>query len=175
MKKQNTKSSPTCKVYLEREAVLNAIDTALDDHTWSMGPEDDIEQIIKYVTAVPGIEIDLEDYNRVRKQLDVFRTVECDTCVHNGTGYDHMPCYACEDYNKYEWRGNFPVELCTDEIEKPDWQAKAEELQKTYEEKLVKVFDKIAKATKEHARGDACDWYFYKRLAEIRDEYLGGK
>ena len=28
MKKQNMKSSPTCKVYLEKEAVLNAIDTA---------------------------------------------------------------------------------------------------------------------------------------------------
>ena len=154
--------------YINKEKLLKSAPTMLVDTTLLV-PIDYIEKFSEADVVVK------EDYDRVCKQLDVFRVVECDTCVHNGTGYDHMPCYACEDYNKYEWRGNFPVELCVNEIGKPDWQAKAEELQKAYEEKLVEVFDKIAKATKEHARGDACDWYFYKRLAEIRDECLGGK
>ena len=104
MKKQNTKSSPTCKAYVEREAVLNAIDTALDDHTWSMGPEDDIEQIIKYVVAVPKVEFDLQEFKKLKEQLEIFKEIGCDTCEHLGVGHDHMPCYKCDDYSEYVWR-----------------------------------------------------------------------
>ena len=161
--------------YINKEDLLANATTWREGETWVIP----VTAIRDFRTADV---VAKEEYDRVCRQLGVFRVIECDTCVHNGTGYDHMPCYACEDYNKYEWRGDFPVELCADELEKPDWQAKAEELQKayeeasiTYEKKLVEVFDKIAKATKEHARGDACDWYFYGRLAEIRDECLGGK
>ena len=104
MKKKNVTSSPTCKAYLEREAVLNAIDTALDDHTWSMGPEDDIEQIIRYVVAVPEVEFDLQEFKKLKEQLEIFKEIGCNTCEHIDVGHDHMPCYKCEDYSEYIWR-----------------------------------------------------------------------
>lgn len=39
-------------------------------------------------------------------QLAPFKQKQCFTCSHRSTGDDRMPCYACRDYDKYEWLGN---------------------------------------------------------------------
>ncbi len=41
----------------------------------------------------------------LEKQLEPFKEKQCFTCFHLGIGDDHMPCYACRDYDKYEWLG----------------------------------------------------------------------
>lgn len=40
---------------------------------------------------------------KLQKQLAPFREIGCETCKHYGTGFDHMPCYRCRDYNEYVW------------------------------------------------------------------------
>ena len=88
-------------LFVRTRTLCNA---ALDDHTWSMGPEDDIEQIIKYVVAVPEVEFDLQEFKKLKEQLEIFKEIGCDTCEHLGVGHDHMPCYKCVDGSEYIWR-----------------------------------------------------------------------
>jgi hypothetical protein len=47
-----------------------------------------------------------EDNKMLRKQLKPFKEKQCFTCSFNGVGYDHMPCHACRDYDKYKWLGD---------------------------------------------------------------------
>lgn len=49
---------------------------------------------------------ELTEENEVLKaQLEPFKEKGCFTCSHQDVGYDHMPCYACKDYDKYKWLG----------------------------------------------------------------------
>lgn len=41
----------------------------------------------------------------LRKQLEPFKNKQCFTCSFYSVGSDHMPCYACRDYDKYKWLG----------------------------------------------------------------------
>ena len=42
----------------------------------------------------------------LRRQLEPFKVKKCFACSFYGVGYDHMPCYACQEYDKYKWLGD---------------------------------------------------------------------
>ena len=44
-----------------------------------------------------------QEIERLKRQLEPFKEICCTTCKHLGVGHDHMPCYACKDYDKYIW------------------------------------------------------------------------
>lgn len=56
--------------------------------------------------ALKLLGIERKKVKKLQKQLAPFREKQCFTCSHYGTGFDHMPCYSCRDYDKYEWLGD---------------------------------------------------------------------
>ena len=57
--------------------------------------------------AIYGHDNELKKENEIlRRQLEPFKVKQCFTCSFYGVGDDHMPCYACQDYDKYKWLGD---------------------------------------------------------------------
>ena len=47
-----------------------------------------------------------KENEKLKRQLEPFKVKRCFTCSFYGVGHDHMPCYACQDYDKYKWLGD---------------------------------------------------------------------
>lgn len=47
-----------------------------------------------------------EENEMLKKQLEPFKVKQCFTCSFYKVDDDHMPCYACQDYDKYKWLGD---------------------------------------------------------------------
>lgn len=60
---------------------------------------------IKYIVdnAPTADVVPKSEVERLERQLEPFKEVQCFTCKHYDIGHDHVPCYYCEDYNKYIW------------------------------------------------------------------------
>ena len=80
------------------EALNNLIGT---DCMYYQGDKD-VEAILEVIVAAKELS---EENEKLRTQLEPFKVKRCFTCLHYKVGEDHMPCYACEDYDKYEWLG----------------------------------------------------------------------
>ena len=66
-----------------------------------------IETIRKYIEYLETANKELTEENeKLRRQLEPFKKKRCFTCSFYGIGDDHMPCYACQDYDKYKWLGD---------------------------------------------------------------------
>lgn len=66
-----------------------------------------IETIRKYIEHLEAANENLtEENNKLTRQLEPFKEKQCFTCSFYGIGDDHMPCYACRDYDKYKWLGD---------------------------------------------------------------------
>lgn len=71
------------------------------DHAYYYGDKD-VDVIVELIVATKEL---AEENEKMKAQLEPFKVKQCFTCLHYRVGEDHMPCYACKDYDKYEWLG----------------------------------------------------------------------
>lgn len=84
------------------EKYIEALDNILGvDHAYFSGDEN-VEAIVELIVTAKEL---VEENKVLKAQLEPFKEKQCFTCLHQDVGYDHMPCYACKDYDKYEWLG----------------------------------------------------------------------
>ena len=92
----STPKTINMKKYIE--ALNNLLGT---DCMYYQGDKD-VEAILEVIVAAKEL---ADENKKLKTQLEPFKAKQCFTCLHYGVGEDHMPCYECEDYNKYEWLG----------------------------------------------------------------------
>lgn len=83
---------------LSLRACVNATSCSLCPHNG------ECDMIIK--DSLEAIELLLDEKQILNKQLQPFKERQCFTCAFYIVGSDHMPCYVCDDCNRYEWLGN---------------------------------------------------------------------
>ncbi len=84
------------------EKYIEALNNLLGvDHAYFSGDEN-VGAIVELIVTAKEL---AEENETLRAQLEPFKKKQCFNCLHRNVGCDHMPCYACEDYNKYEWLG----------------------------------------------------------------------
>jgi hypothetical protein len=85
------------------EKYVNALNDLLGvDHGYFLGDEK-VDTLVELIVMAK----ELSEENAVLKaQLEPFKVKKCFTCVHRNVGDDHMPCYACDKYDLYEWLGD---------------------------------------------------------------------
>lgn len=84
------------------EKYINALNDILGvDHAYFSGDEK-VDALVELIVTAKNL---TEENEKLKAQLEPFKAKRCFTCLHREVGEDHMPCYACEDYDKYEWLG----------------------------------------------------------------------
>lgn len=84
------------------EKYINALNDILGvDHAYFSGDEK-VDALVELIVTAKNL---AEENEKLKAQLEPFKAKRCFTCLHREVGEDHMPCYACEDYDKYEWLG----------------------------------------------------------------------
>lgn len=71
------------------------------DHAYLSGYEN-VDAIVELIVMAKNL---TKENEKLKAQLEPFKKKQCFTCLHYAEGCDHMPCYDCENYNKYEWLG----------------------------------------------------------------------
>jgi hypothetical protein len=87
---------------LNIEKYIEALNNLLGVDCMYYQGDEDVEAILEVIVAAKEF---AEENEVLKAQLEPFKVKQCFTCLHYRVGEDHMPCYACRDYDKYEWLG----------------------------------------------------------------------
>ena len=86
------------KIKKYTEALNNLIGV---DHAYLSGDEN-VDAIVELIVMAKNL---TKENEKLKAQLEPFKKKQCFTCLYRNSGCDHMPCYDCENYNKYKWLG----------------------------------------------------------------------